>query len=73
MIDEENVLNEQLLALQTRCQHGERLIVQGIQKAIADYTEQFKKESKYSETIVNEINGTLFHFPFFPYWGTNYA
>jgi len=57
VIDEENVLNEQLLALQNRCQHYERLIVQTIQKAIADYTEQLNKECKYSVTVVNELNG----------------
>jgi hypothetical protein len=57
-VEEENVLNEQLLALQNRCQHGETLIVQAIQKAIQTYFEQVTKESQYSTTIATEINGT---------------
>jgi len=61
-IDEENALNEQLYALQMRCQHGERLIIQEIQKAISDFTEQVLKDSNYYITVANEINGILpFH------------
>ena len=56
-VDEENVLNEQLLALQKRCQHYEVLIIKAIQKAMKDSAEQVAKESQYSLTIANEING----------------
>jgi len=56
-IDEENGLNEQLLALQNRCQHYETVIVQAIQKAIKEYAEFVAKKSQYSLTVANEING----------------
>ena len=58
-VDEENVLNEQLLALQKRCEHYETLIVQAIQKAMKDHSEQVSKESQYSLTVANELNGSL--------------
>ena len=58
LVDEENVLNEQLLALQKRSQRAEVLIVQAIQKAIKDHTEQVNKESQYSFTVGNELNGS---------------
>jgi len=56
-VDEENQLNEQLLSLQTRCQHYETLIIQAIQKSVNDYTEQINKECQYSITVANETNG----------------
>jgi len=56
-VDEENQLNEQLLSLQTRCQQYETVIVQAIQKAVKDYTDQITKESQYSTTVANETNG----------------
>ena len=58
LVDEENVLNEQLLALQKRCQHDEVLIIQAIQKAIKDHTEHVNKESQYSLTVGNELNSS---------------
>ena len=57
VVDEENVLNEQLLALQQRCQHYETLIIQAIQKAIKEYADQVAKEAQYSTTVGNELNG----------------
>jgi|SRR5947207_11309076 len=56
-VDEENVLNEQLLGLQNRCQHYETLIIHAIQKAMKDHSEQVSKESQYSLTVANELNG----------------
>jgi|SRR5271154_3203959 len=58
-VDEENALNEQLYALQIRCQHGEKLIVQQIQKAISDFAEQATKDSNYYITVANEISSML--------------
>ena len=66
-VDDENQLNEQLFALQTRCQHYETIIVQGIQKAIKDYSESATKEGKYSITVASELNGTSLHNPFLCY------
>jgi hypothetical protein len=57
-VDEENQLNEQLFALQTRCQIFETHIVKEIQRAIADYSAAINKESQYSITVANETNGT---------------
>ena len=59
VIDEDNALNEQLLALQNRSQHFDRLLVQAVQKVIASYTEQVNKESQYNATAANELNGTF--------------
>ena len=59
VISEENALNEQLLALQTRCEHDEFLIVQAIQKAIKDHTEHVNRESQHIITVANEINGNF--------------
>ena len=59
VIAEENVLNEQLLALQTRCEQDEILIVQGIQKAIKYHTEHVSKESQYTIAVADEINGNF--------------
>jgi hypothetical protein len=56
-VDEENVFNEQLLALQKRCEQYESVIVRAIQKAIKDHDEQVAKESQYSLTVANELNG----------------
>lgn len=56
-VEEENQLNEQLLALQKRCEQYESVIVRAIQKAIKDHSEQVAKESQYSLTVANEING----------------
>jgi len=58
-VDEENVLSEQLLALQNRCQRYEVVILQTVQKAFKDYTHSVSKESQYSITVANELNGTL--------------
>ena len=58
VVDEENVPTEQLLALQKLCQHHEILIVQAIQKAIKYYTEHVNKDSQYSLTVANELNGS---------------
>jgi hypothetical protein len=55
-VDEENVLNEHLLALQTRCQRYEVVILQTIQKAFKDYTYSVSKESQHSLTVANELN-----------------
>lgn len=60
-VDEENVLNEQLLALQKRCQHYETLLVQAIQKALKGSADQVSKESQYSLNVANELSGT--HLP----------
>ena len=56
-VDEDNVFNEQLLALQKRCQHYETVIVQAIQTALKENSQQVSKQSQYSLTVANEISG----------------
>ena len=65
VVDEENVLNEQLLALQNRCQAYEKVIVYAIKKAIQDATDNVVKESQYHLTVANELNGNLHQTPHF--------
>jgi hypothetical protein len=57
VISEENVLNERLYSLQLRCEEDEKIILQAIQKAIKDHSEQVNKEAQYAITVANESNG----------------
>jgi hypothetical protein len=57
VVDEQNVLDQHLLALQERCQHFDSIIVQRIQKAIKDYCDATIKQSNYSVTVAQELNG----------------
>jgi hypothetical protein len=58
VIDEENVLNEQLMGLQDRCQAYDTLIVNAIKRAIQEATDNVMKETQYHTTVANELNGT---------------
>lgn len=63
VVDEENQLNEQLLALQKRCEHYEKVILQAIQKALKDQAEHVARQSQYETTTANEMTSIAFNIP----------
>jgi len=59
VVEEQNALDQRLLTLQERCQHFDTLIVQAIQKAVKDFSDATIKQSNYSVTVAQEINGKI--------------